>query len=69
MAVKTINIGLPVEELIDAVKHMPKREREIFIEDFLASTSPEYLKSIKEAREDYKSDRTKTHEQVFGKHK
>lgn len=37
-----------------------------FFEDLLAATSPEYLKSIKEARSDYEAGRTFTHEEVFG---
>jgi hypothetical protein len=39
--------------------------RFFLLEDLLASTSPEYLKSIKEARADYKADRVKTHQEVF----
>ena len=37
-----------------------------FFEDLLALHSPEYLKSIHQAREDYKHNRTLTHEEVFG---
>ena len=37
-----------------------------FFEDLLALTSPGYLKSIKEAREDYKKGRVYTHEEAFG---
>jgi len=42
-------------------------EKESFIEDMLAATSPEYLESIKEAREDYRNHRVFSHEEVFGK--
>lgn len=38
-----------------------------FFEDLLAATSPEYVKSIQEARQDYKKGRFLTHQQVFGK--
>ena len=38
-----------------------------FFEDLLALSSPKYLKSIKEAREQYKKGEVFTHEQVFGK--
>lgn len=69
MSTKAITIGLPVEELIKSVRQMSKKSRESFIEDFLASTSPGYLKSIKEAREDYKNGKIKAHEQIFSKHK
>lgn len=55
------------EEIIEAVKNMKKKEREAFIEDLLAATSPEYLMSIKEARADYKADRVKSHSDVFSK--
>lgn len=54
------------QEIINAVKRMRKLEREAFLEDLLASTSPEYLKSIKEARRQYKAGKVKTHKEVFG---
>lgn len=38
-----------------------------FFEDLLALSSPKYLKSIKEAREQYKKGKHYTHEEVFGK--
>lgn len=62
-----IKVNLSTQEIIDAVKAMKKRERDAFLEDLLAATSPEYLESIKEARTDYKAGRTKTHEEVFGR--
>ena len=37
-----------------------------FLEDLLAAASPAYLKSIREARQDYRKGRVFTHEQVFG---
>lgn len=37
-----------------------------FFEDLLALTDKDYLKSIKEARDDYKTGRVKTFEDVFG---
>ncbi len=37
-----------------------------FFEDLLMANSPEYIKSIKEARKDFKAGRVYTHEQVFG---
>ena len=46
---------------------MTKRERDSFIEDLLAAISPEYLASIKEARDDYKEGRTMSHEEIFEK--
>jgi hypothetical protein len=63
----TVTINLSPVEIIKAVKKMKKRERDAFLEDILASTSPEYLDSIREARADYKAGRVKSHEEVFGK--
>ena len=63
---KAIRIEVKSEDIIEAVKKMKKKEREAFLEDLLASTSPEYLESIKEARADYKAGRVKSHEEVFG---
>jgi hypothetical protein len=62
-----VNIQVKPEEIIEAVKGMEKRKRDAFLEDLLAATSPEYLKSIREARADYKARRVKTHKQVFFK--
>ena len=63
----TVKIQVKAEEIIEAVKNMEKREREAFLEDLIATTSPEYLSSIREARADYKAKRVKTHEEVFGR--
>ncbi len=63
----TLKIDLKPAEIIRAVKKMRKKDRDSFLEDLLASTSPEYLDSIKKARADYKAGRVKTHEEVFGK--
>ncbi len=61
-----LKISISPEEIIEAVKDMKKKEREAFLENLLAATSPEYLESITEAREDYKSGRVKTHKEAFG---
>ncbi len=63
---KAIRVEVKQEEIIHAVKKMRKKERDAFLEDLLASISPEYLKSIREARADYKAGRTKSHDEVFG---
>jgi hypothetical protein len=63
---KVLRMEIKAEELIDAIKRMKKREREEFIEDLLAATSPEYLVSIAEARADYLSGRVQSHKNVFG---
>ena len=65
--VKAIKVEVKPNEIIEAVKRMKKIERDAFLEDLLASTSPEYLKSIKEARADYQAGRIKTHKEVFGR--
>ena len=64
---ESIKVEIKPEVIIAALNKMPKKERDSFLEDLLASTSPEYLKSIKEARGDYKSARVKTHQEVFGR--
>lgn len=63
---KLIQIEVKPEDIIEAVRNMKKREREAFLEDLLAATSPEYLESIKDARADYKAGRVKKHTEVFG---
>ena len=61
-----IKVNLSRQEIIGAIKAMRKREREVFLEELLAATSPEYLESIKQARADYRAGRIKTHDEVFG---
>ena len=61
-----VKVDIAPEQIIKAVKGMKKRERESFLEDLLAATSPEYLSSIKAARDDYKAGRVKSHAEVFG---
>jgi len=63
----TIKVSLSRQEIIGAVKSMNKRDRDDFLEELLATTSPEYLKSIEDARADYKAGRVKTHDEVFGR--
>lgn len=66
----------------DAIKEITKKEKYMlitkkgepvsalvnidFFEDLLALSSPKYLKSIKEAREDYKKGDYLSHQEVFG---
>lgn len=61
-----VKVPIAAEEIIEAVKKMKKSERESFIEDLLAVTSPEYLDSVREARADYRAGRTKSHKDIFG---
>ena len=61
-----VKVNLSRQEIIGAIKAMNKKDREAFLEELLAATSPEYLESIKEARADYKAGKVKTHDEVFG---
>ena len=63
----TLKMEVKSEEIIEAVTRMKKEERGTFLEDLLASTSPEYLASIREAWEQYKARKVKTHQEVFGR--
>ena len=54
------------ETIIQAVKQMKKKQRDAFLEDLLASTSLDYLASIRDARAQYKKGKVKTLKQVFG---
>ena len=62
-----IKVSLSRQEIIGAVKSMKRRERDAFLEDLLAATSPEYLEGLEEARADHKACRLKTHKEVFGR--
>lgn len=62
---ENIKMEIKPEVIIGAIKEMPKKKRDSFLEDLLASTSPEYLKSIKEAISEYKAGKVKTHQEVF----
>ncbi|MFH1581513.1 MAG: hypothetical protein ABIC39_05510 [Pseudomonadota bacterium] len=64
--VQAIKMTVAPKEIIEAVKKMKKSERDAFLEDLLAATSPEYLNSIKEARSDYEHERIVNHKEVFG---
>ena len=66
-ATYTLDIFISKAQLITAINKMKKKQRSEFIEDLLAATSPEYLESIREAREDFKKGRVFSHEDVFGK--
>ena len=61
-----IKVNLSRQEIIGAVKSMSKKDPDDFLEELLATTSPEYLESIKDARADHKAGRVKTHDEVFG---
>jgi len=48
---------LTTKELREFIHSAVKEAMEDFMEDFIASSSSNYINSIKEAREDYKSGR------------
>jgi len=48
------------ETVIAAVKRMRRRDREAFLEDLLAATSPEYLESVRDARRQYRAGKVKS---------
>lgn len=62
---KTIKMDINTQSVIEAVKNMRKEEQEDFLENLLAATSPDYLDSIREARQDYKDGQTYSHDEVF----
>ena len=64
---ETVKVEVRPEEIIDAVRKMRRGQREAFLEDLLASTAPDYLKSIREARAQFKARKVKTHSEVFGR--
>ena len=63
---KSIRMDINPQAVIDAVKKMSKEDQEDFLENLLAAISPEYIESIKEAREDYRKGRLYSHDEVFG---
>ena len=58
-------VGVSFDGLVTAIKKLKKKERESFLEDLLAATSPEYLASIRAARRDYREGRVYDHDEVF----
>jgi hypothetical protein len=62
-----VKIGLSVKDLISAIRQLDEEDREFLIENLLAATSPDYLGSIEEAREEYRKGQVLSHEEVFDK--
>ena len=62
-----VKVKFSLNEVISAIQELKPEEKEHFIENLLAATSPEYLKSVQEARADYRAGRVSTHDEVFGK--
>jgi hypothetical protein len=59
--VKDLTIG----ELRSLISDTVKEAMEDLIEDILALSSPRYLRSIEEARRDYKEGKVKSLEELF----
>ena len=62
----SLKIGITFERVAAALRAAEDEDREWFLENLLAATSPEYLKSIEEAREDYRLGRTVEAKELFG---
>lgn len=60
-----LRIGVSLGDLAAALRELDEHDRELFIENLLAATSPAYLESIREAREDYRAGRTVAAEELF----
>jgi len=60
-----LRMDVSLGDLVAALRDMPDEDREWFLENLLAATSPEYLRSIREAREDYRAGRTVRAEELF----
>ena len=58
-------IDLSVEEFRVFISDTVNTAMQDSIEDFIALSSDNYLKSIKEARKDYKAGKVKSLEEVF----
>ncbi|MHA1364404.1 MAG: hypothetical protein ACTSP1_18085 [Candidatus Freyarchaeota archaeon] len=56
---------LTVEELRALISSAVKDALEDLVEDLLALSSEEYMRSVEEARRDYKEGRVKRFEEVF----
>jgi hypothetical protein len=60
-----VKIGFSVADLAAALQQLSDEDREFFIENLLAATSPEYLESIDEARRDYREGKAVPYEKLF----
>jgi len=60
-----LRVDISPQQIIAAVKSMDEETQQEFLEDLLAQTSPEYLESIRQARNDYREGRIYSHEDVF----
>ena len=61
----TVKVGVSFEDLVAGLQALTEEDREWFLENLLAATSPDYLESIREAREDYRQGRVVDAEDLF----
>jgi hypothetical protein len=52
-------------QIITSLENMSKEERLVYIEDLLAVMSTGYMRSIQQARHDYKNGNVYTHNKIF----
>ncbi|KAA0253175.1 MAG: hypothetical protein EDX89_15315 [Acidobacteria bacterium] len=62
----TVRMDLSPAVIISAVQRMKKADREVFLEELLAASSPRYLAGIREARAQYAAGKKHSHERLFG---
>ena len=60
-----IKLGISLKEIIAAIKGLNEEDKEFLIENLLAATSQDYLNSIKEARDEYRSGELIPHDKLF----
>jgi len=64
-----LKVSISFDDLVNALKKLSPENREEFIENLLAATSPSYINSIREARAEYQKGKVYSHEQVFAEKK
>jgi hypothetical protein len=60
-----INMGLSLSDIIEAINALKPEDKELFIESIVAATSPEYLESIRQSRQEHKDGKVFTFDEVF----
>ncbi len=65
MSTSQLVLSISIEQIVTAVKQLDKEQQEAWIEDLLAALSPDYLDSIRQARQDYERGRVYSHDEVF----
>jgi hypothetical protein len=64
-----LSVKLSFHDIVNALRQLSPQARKDFIENLQAATSQPYVESVKEARAEYKSDKTFSHKEVFKKRK